>query len=106
MDYALQALKSGQLPADFKIPDDATGTKDVKEQDDKMDSDTPNEAEVDPKNVEEKGNDESAPMEEVSVYMVLGTSIQLSTLYVLVILFSYFQFCCEFQNNHASGVYL
>ncbi|KAK3228965.1 hypothetical protein Dsin_000846 [Dipteronia sinensis] len=53
-----KALKSGQLPADFQIPDDTAATKN-----DKMDFEGQNEAEAEPKNVEEQKN-EPTPMEQ------------------------------------------
>ncbi|KAJ0045953.1 hypothetical protein Pint_05523 [Pistacia integerrima] len=59
-----QALKSGQLPADFQIPDD-NDKKNGKEKDEKMVSDSG--AEVESSNMEEHGNDEPAPMEQVSL---------------------------------------
>lgn len=62
MENAWQALKSGQLPADFQIPDD-NDTKNGKGKDEKEVSDS--EAEVEPRNTEEQGNDEPAPMEQV-----------------------------------------
>ncbi|KAK0593549.1 hypothetical protein LWI29_032471 [Acer saccharum] len=58
-----KALKSGQLPADFQIPDDAAATKNAEEKDDKMDFEGQNEVEAEPKNVEEQKN-EPTPMEQ------------------------------------------
>ncbi|KAL3599323.1 hypothetical protein D5086_007241 [Populus alba] len=56
-----KALNSGQLPADLKILDD-TGSNSVKEQDDKMATDSQNEAE--PNNLEEQKDNEATPMEQ------------------------------------------
>ncbi|CAK7335987.1 unnamed protein product [Dovyalis caffra] len=57
-----KALNSGQLPADLKILDD-TGSDSVKEQDDKIATDSQNEAE--PDNSEEQKDNEATPMEQV-----------------------------------------
>lgn len=60
-----KALKSGQLPADLKIPDDDLGTEKVSAKDDKMDTDVQNESNDEPKNAEdEKQNDEAVPVEQ------------------------------------------
>lgn len=58
-----QALQTGQLPADLKIPGDDTNA--VKGGDEKMVSDSQNESNVEPDNMEEDKNEESAPMEQV-----------------------------------------
>lgn len=59
-----KVLKSGQLPADLKIPDYDSGSKDVKENDEKMVSDVENDAGVESNNVENRKNDEPAAMEQ------------------------------------------
>lgn len=59
-----KALKSGQLPADFQIPDAAAATKNAEEKDDKMDSESQKETEAEPNNVEEQKSNESTPMEQ------------------------------------------
>lgn len=59
-----KVLKSGQLPVDLKIPDYDSGSKDVKENDEKMVSDGQNDADVEPNNVETQKNDEPAAMEQ------------------------------------------
>lgn len=64
-------MKSGQLPADLKIPDDVSGSKYVKENDEKMVSDGQNEVDV-PNNAETQKNDEPAAMEQVSFYSLTG----------------------------------
>ncbi|KAL5538928.1 hypothetical protein UlMin_042836 [Ulmus minor] len=58
-----KALKSGQLPADFQFNDN-TQSNSVKEKDQDMAESTENEADVEPKNVEEQGKDEPAPMDQ------------------------------------------
>lgn len=62
-----QALKTGQLPADLKIPDYDTGAKDVPEEDEKMIDSDQDKADREQKNVEEQ-KDESGPMEQVTNY--------------------------------------
>ncbi|KAH9697948.1 u2 small nuclear ribonucleoprotein a' [Citrus sinensis] len=64
-----KVLKSGQLPADLKIPDYDSGSKDVKENDEKMVPDVENEADVEPNNVENQKNDELAAMEQMLVLL-------------------------------------
>ncbi|KAF8010320.1 hypothetical protein BT93_J1059 [Corymbia citriodora subsp. variegata] len=59
-----KALKSGQLPADLKIPEDVTGPGSVKERDEEMSSTNQDEADVEQKNVEEQTNNEPAPMDQ------------------------------------------
>lgn len=59
-----KVLKSGQLPVDLKIPDYDSGSKDVKENVEKMVSDGQNDADVEPNNVETQKNDEPAAMEQ------------------------------------------
>ncbi|KAI6670730.1 hypothetical protein NL676_005615 [Syzygium grande] len=59
-----KALKSGQLPADLKIPEVVSGAGSVKERDEEMSSANQDEAYVEQKNVEEQTNDEPAPMEQ------------------------------------------
>ena len=60
-----QALKTGQLPADLKIPGDDKGANVVKGKDEKTVSDIQNESDVELDNVEEEKNEEPAPMEQV-----------------------------------------
>ncbi|XXG47237.1 hypothetical protein AAC387_Pa02g1913 [Persea americana] len=60
-----KALKSGQLPADLKIPDDAVAAESVPTKDDKMDLDSHNDSNDEPKNAENKQqSDEAAPIEQ------------------------------------------
>ncbi|KAJ8644325.1 hypothetical protein MRB53_006073 [Persea americana] len=60
-----KALKSGQLPADLKIPDDAVAAESVPAKDDKMDLDSHNDSNDEPKNAENKQqSDEAAPIEQ------------------------------------------
>ncbi|KAM1083024.1 hypothetical protein FF1_021629 [Malus domestica] len=59
-----KALKSGQLPADLEIFDDDAEPNSVEEKDDKMDTNTENEASTEPKDVEEQKNDEAELMEQ------------------------------------------
>ena len=73
----LQALKSGQLPADLKIPDDAVAAESVPAKDDKMDLDSHNDSNDEPKNAENKQqSDEAAPIEQVPL-SCLGTLVVL-----------------------------
>lgn len=58
-----KALKSGQLPVDFQF-DDNSQSNSVKEKDQDMAESTENEADVEPKNVEEQGKDEPTPMDQ------------------------------------------
>ncbi|KAL9349674.1 hypothetical protein Peur_056929 [Populus x canadensis] len=82
-----KALNSGQLPADFKILDD-TGSNSVKEQDDKMATDSQNEAE--PNNLEEQKDNEATPMEQVSFYLKYCSRTNFSkSLCLLRFLFSF-----------------
>ncbi|XWS44551.1 hypothetical protein CRYUN_Cryun15aG0055900 [Craigia yunnanensis] len=62
-----KALKTGQLPADLKIPGDDTNV--TKGRDENKVSDIQNESNVEPDNVEEEKNEEPAPMEQVYPYM-------------------------------------
>lgn len=59
-----KALKSGQLPADLKIPEVVTGAGSVKERDEEMSSTNQDEADVEQKNVEEQTDNEPAPMDQ------------------------------------------
>ncbi|XVF60923.1 hypothetical protein PTKIN_Ptkin08bG0086900 [Pterospermum kingtungense] len=60
-----KALKTGQLPADLKIPgDDDKGANVVKGKDEKAVSDDQNESNVEPDNMEEERNEEPALMEQ------------------------------------------
>ncbi|XVF16915.1 hypothetical protein REPUB_Repub10bG0072000 [Reevesia pubescens] len=59
-----KALKTGQLPADLKIPGDDNGPNVAKGKDEKKDSDIQNESNVEADNVEEEKNEEPAPMEQ------------------------------------------
>lgn len=60
-----KALKSGQLPADLKIPDDAVAAESVPTKDDKMDLDSQNDSNDEPKNAENKQQSgEAAPIEQ------------------------------------------
>ncbi|GKV35109.1 hypothetical protein SLEP1_g43422 [Rubroshorea leprosula] len=59
-----KALKTGQLPADLKIPGDDSGAQSVRAKDDKMTSDSQNEPNFETEKIEELRKDESAPMEE------------------------------------------
>lgn len=64
----LQALKSGQIPADFQILDDKTGANTAKgEEDEEMVASNQNEGDVEQKDSEEQEQkgDEAAPMEQV-----------------------------------------
>lgn len=56
-----QALKSGQLPVDFKLFDDNTQSNSIQE------TDESNEADAGPTDVEEQGKDEPLPMEQVLI---------------------------------------
>lgn len=98
--YTCQVLKSGQLPADLKIPDYDSGSKDVKENDEKMVPDVENEADVEPNNVENQKNDELAAMEQVSFYYLIGIQ---TTLFVFLYSHSFFLLyaCHEVYNAHA-----
>ncbi|KAK8556604.1 hypothetical protein V6N13_064625 [Hibiscus sabdariffa] len=57
-----KALKTGQLPADLNIP--GFDTDAGKGRDEKMDSDTQNESNAEPDNMDEEKNEEPAPMEQ------------------------------------------
>ncbi|KAL4387816.1 hypothetical protein GQ457_09G012270 [Hibiscus cannabinus] len=57
-----KALKTGQLPADLNIP--GFDTDAAKGGDEKMDSDTQNESNAEPDNMDEEKNEEPAPMEQ------------------------------------------
>ncbi|XP_039010651.1 U2 small nuclear ribonucleoprotein A'-like [Hibiscus syriacus] len=57
-----KALKTGQLPADLKIP--GFDTNAAKGGDEKMDSDIKKESNVEPDNMDEEKNEEPAPMEQ------------------------------------------
>ncbi|WRX08699.1 hypothetical protein QQP08_001186 [Theobroma cacao] len=59
-----KALKTGQLPADLKIPGDDTGAN-VTGKDEKKVADSQNKSNVEPNNVEEQKNEEPVPMEQV-----------------------------------------
>ncbi|XWS29999.1 hypothetical protein CRYUN_Cryun24cG0080200 [Craigia yunnanensis] len=59
-----KALKTGQLPADLKIPGDDKSANVVKGKDEKTVSDIQNESDVEPDNVEEEKNEEPALMEQ------------------------------------------
>lgn len=85
--YTWQVLKSGQLPVDLKIPDYDSGSKDVKENDEKMVSDGQNDADVEPNNVETQKNDEPAAMEQVSSYNLTGIR---TTLFLFLYSHSFF----------------
>ncbi|XWS41149.1 hypothetical protein CRYUN_Cryun17cG0055600 [Craigia yunnanensis] len=58
-----KALKTGQLPADLKIPGNDKGANIVKGKDETV-SDIQNESNVEPDNMEEEKNEEPAPMEQ------------------------------------------
>ncbi|XP_007049957.2 PREDICTED: U2 small nuclear ribonucleoprotein A' [Theobroma cacao] len=58
-----KALKTGQLPADLKIPGDDTGAN-VTGKDEKKVSDSQNKSNVESNNVEEQKNEEPVPMEQ------------------------------------------
>ncbi|XP_021273899.1 U2 small nuclear ribonucleoprotein A' [Herrania umbratica] len=58
-----KALKTGQLPADLKIPGDDIGAN-VTGKDEKKVSDSQNKSNVELNNVEEQNNEEPAPMEQ------------------------------------------
>lgn len=98
--YTWQVLKSGQVPADLKIPDYDSGSKDVRENDEKMVPDIENEADVEPNNVENQKNDELAAMELVSFYYLIGIQ---TTLFVFLYSHSFFLLyaCHEVYNAHA-----
>lgn len=66
----VQALKSGQLPADLKISDDDAATESVPTADDKMDMDGQNDSNDEPKHAENKqqSDDEAAPIEQVPLF--------------------------------------
>ncbi|KAK8663718.1 hypothetical protein V6N13_083525 [Hibiscus sabdariffa] len=57
-----KALKTGQLPSDLNIP--GFDTDAAKGGDEKMDSDTQNESNAEPDNMDEEKNEEPAPMEQ------------------------------------------
>ncbi|GLT51192.1 hypothetical protein SLA2020_246200 [Shorea laevis] len=59
-----KALKTGQLPADLKIPGDDGGAQSVQEKDDKMTSDGQNEPNFETEKIEEPRKDEPDVMEE------------------------------------------
>lgn len=61
----MQALKSGQLPADLKILDDDTPTNIVKDNDDEMVVTNENEADAKVNDEEEHKNNEAEPMDQV-----------------------------------------
>ncbi|KAF8390799.1 hypothetical protein HHK36_025327 [Tetracentron sinense] len=86
-----KALKSGQLPADLKIPEDDTVTNNINAKDDKMDSDDQNEANEELQNAEDKQkNNDPAPMEQVTIILSYNYRILLIIIIVVVVfLFSY-----------------
>ncbi|KAG2706325.1 hypothetical protein I3843_05G088300 [Carya illinoinensis] len=59
-----KALKSGQLPSDLQALVEDTQANGVKQKDDNMDSDSQNEGDSEPKDVEEQRNNEPVPMEQ------------------------------------------
>ncbi|KAJ4720383.1 U2 small nuclear ribonucleoprotein A [Melia azedarach] len=59
-----KALKSGQLPADLKIPDYDSSSRDDEGKEEKMVPDNQKEAEAEPNNAETQKSDESAAMEQ------------------------------------------
>ncbi|GLU06631.1 hypothetical protein SLE2022_236480 [Rubroshorea leprosula] len=59
-----KALKTGQLPADLKIPGDDGGAQSVQEKDDKMTSDSQKEPNFETEKIEELRKDEPDLMEE------------------------------------------
>lgn len=59
-EFCLQALKSGQLPADFKSLDENVTSNNVEEDKTKDEGES--------NDTEEQRNAESAPMEQVSIY--------------------------------------
>ncbi|KAM2018634.1 hypothetical protein ACFX1T_021548 [Malus domestica] len=72
-----KALKSGQLPADLEIFDDDAEPNSVEEKDDKMDTNTENEASTEPKDVEEQKNDEAELMEQKGLVLSGSRRIQI-----------------------------
>lgn len=61
----MQALKSGQLPADLKILDDDTPTNIVIDNNDEMAGTNENEADAKVNDEEEQKNNEAEPMDQV-----------------------------------------
>lgn len=61
----MQALKSGQLPADLKILDDDTPTSIVIDNNDEMAGTNENEADAKVNDEEEQKNNEAEPMDQV-----------------------------------------
>ncbi|XP_024031559.1 U2 small nuclear ribonucleoprotein A' [Morus notabilis] len=59
-----KALKSGQLPADFKLSDDNAQSGSIQGTDESKVQNNENEADGEPRDVEGQGKDESAPMEQ------------------------------------------
>lgn len=60
-----QALKSGHLPADFSTLDDNTETEIIREKHENMVLDDENKTALEAKDVEERGNNDTTPMEQV-----------------------------------------
>lgn len=86
MDIESQALNSGQIPANLKILDDSGSSR--KETDDKMVTDSHNDANVEPNNSEEQEDNEPAPMEQVSFYLFCGFKTKFS-IFLCSLLFLY-----------------
>lgn len=100
MAFALQALKSGQLPADLKIPDYDSSSRDDEGKEEKMVPDNQKEAEAEPNNAETQKSDESAAMEQVSFYSLFGIQTELFVFLCLHSLFPPLCFCHEECNVH------
>lgn len=62
-----QALKSGQLPADLKIPDDDMGINSVHPKDDKMGVENQNESNEEQQAEDQQNNNRPVPIEEVCI---------------------------------------
>lgn len=58
-------MKSGQLPSDLQALVEDTQANGIKQKDDNMDSDSQNEGDSEPKDMEEQKNNEHVAMEQV-----------------------------------------
>lgn len=67
-----QALKLGQLPADFNTLDDNTESDSVKEKHENMVLNDENKTVIEPRDVKERANNEPTPMEQVLKLLFYG----------------------------------
>lgn len=74
-----QALKSGQLPADFKLSDDNAQSGSIQGTDESKVQNNENEADGEPRDVEGQGKDESAPMEQVLICLPISSKLTLTS---------------------------